>query len=244
MLVRRFHMVLSVPVFIYLYVYTAVMVFLILIGASIFSLVFRGLGGDEVVADLLQDLPGGRIGAMIAVMLLMFLLGFVLDFIEITFVVVPIVGPVLLAIDDTLARKRGLKIFGVGMHHDPPISTRKVALTNWGHSWVVLGVIVRFPFCADRFFCLPILFRLYVNKKTATRKRLRYRTRPELAVEMLEKLCKHRQNKRFHAIVDSAFGGKSVLGRLPANCDLTSRLVGDARLYEAPPARKPWENRP
>jgi len=73
------------------------MVFLILVGASVFSLVFRGLGGDEIVASLLNDLPGGRIGAMIAVMLLMFLLGFVLDFIEITFVVVPIVGPVLLA---------------------------------------------------------------------------------------------------------------------------------------------------
>ena len=58
---------------------------------------FRGLGGDEIVANLLNDLPGGRIGAMIAVMLLMFLLGFVLDFIEITFVVVPIIGPVLLA---------------------------------------------------------------------------------------------------------------------------------------------------
>jgi tripartite ATP-independent transporter DctM subunit len=73
------------------------MVFLILIGASIFSLVFRGYGGDEIVADLLTSLPGGKIGAMLAVMLLMFLLGFVLDFIEITFVVVPIVGPVLLA---------------------------------------------------------------------------------------------------------------------------------------------------
>jgi tripartite ATP-independent transporter DctM subunit len=73
------------------------MVFLILVGASVFSLVFRGLGGDEIVANLLNDLPGGRIGALFAVMLLMFLLGFVLDFIEITFVVVPIVGPVLLA---------------------------------------------------------------------------------------------------------------------------------------------------
>jgi TRAP-type mannitol/chloroaromatic compound transport system permease large subunit len=73
------------------------MVFLILIGASIFSLVFRGFGGDEVVAGLLNDLPGGKFGAMLAVMLLMFLLGFVLDFIEITFVVVPIIGPVLLA---------------------------------------------------------------------------------------------------------------------------------------------------
>jgi len=73
------------------------MVFLILIGASVFSLVFRGFGGDTVVANLLGNLPGGRFGAMLAVMLLMFLLGFVLDFIEITFVVVPIVGPVLLA---------------------------------------------------------------------------------------------------------------------------------------------------
>jgi len=73
------------------------MVFLILVGASIFSLVFRGFGGDEVVAGLLTDLPGGVFGAMLAVMLLMFLLGFVLDFIEITFVVVPIVGPVLMA---------------------------------------------------------------------------------------------------------------------------------------------------
>ncbi len=73
------------------------MVFLILIGASVFSLVFRGYGGDDGVRELLGHLPGGAIGAMLAVMLLMFLLGFVLDFIEITFVVVPIVGPVLLA---------------------------------------------------------------------------------------------------------------------------------------------------
>ena len=72
------------------------MVFMILIGASIFSLVFRGYGGDRLVHELLLDLPGGVFGAMLIVMLLMFLLGFVLDFIEITFVVVPIVGPILL----------------------------------------------------------------------------------------------------------------------------------------------------
>jgi tripartite ATP-independent transporter DctM subunit len=73
------------------------MVFLILIGASVFSLVFRGYGGDDGVRGILDSLPGGVAGAVIAVMLVMFLLGFVLDFIEITFVVVPIVGPVLLA---------------------------------------------------------------------------------------------------------------------------------------------------
>ena len=73
------------------------MVFLILIGASVFSLVFRGYGGDDGVRALLDSLPGGVFAAVLLVMLLMFVLGFVLDFIEITFVVVPIVGPVLLA---------------------------------------------------------------------------------------------------------------------------------------------------
>ncbi|MGI9238863.1 MAG: TRAP transporter large permease [Woeseiaceae bacterium] len=73
------------------------MVFMILIGASVFSLVFRGYGGDDGVRAVLEALPGGIVGAVILVMLVMFLLGFVLDFIEITFVVVPIVGPVLLA---------------------------------------------------------------------------------------------------------------------------------------------------
>lgn len=72
------------------------MVFIILAGAALFSLVFRGLGGDDTVKDLLTDMPGGVAGAMITVMIVMFVLGFFLDFIEITFVVVPIVAPVLL----------------------------------------------------------------------------------------------------------------------------------------------------
>jgi tripartite ATP-independent transporter DctM subunit len=72
------------------------MVFMILIGATVFSLVFRGYGGDELVQSLFVDMPGGRIGAMIVVMMVIFLLGFILDFIEITFVVVPIIGPILL----------------------------------------------------------------------------------------------------------------------------------------------------
>lgn len=73
------------------------MVFLILIGASIFSLVFRGLGGEELIHSLFDNLPGGVFTACLLVMLIIFLLGFILDFIEITFVVVPIVAPVLLS---------------------------------------------------------------------------------------------------------------------------------------------------
>lgn len=72
------------------------MVFLILIGASVFSLVFRGFGGEELLQDFFADLPGGVFTAMLLVMLVIFLLGFILDFIEITFVVVPIIAPILL----------------------------------------------------------------------------------------------------------------------------------------------------
>ena len=75
------------------------MVFVILIGASMFSLTFRGLSGDEVVENFLHGLPGGTLTVLLLVMVVMFLLGFILDFLEIIFIVVPIVGPVLLQME-------------------------------------------------------------------------------------------------------------------------------------------------
>jgi TRAP-type mannitol/chloroaromatic compound transport system permease large subunit len=75
------------------------MVFVILIGAAVFSLVFRGLGGEEMVHEVLSNMPGGINGAIVIVMVVMFILGFFLDFIEITLVVVPMVAPVLLQSD-------------------------------------------------------------------------------------------------------------------------------------------------
>jgi len=73
------------------------MIFMILIGAALFSLVFKGFNGDAIVRDFLVDLPGGKFTGFIVVMLVMFFLGFILDFIEITFVIIPIVGPILLS---------------------------------------------------------------------------------------------------------------------------------------------------
>lgn len=149
---------------------------------------------------------------------------------------------VMLALDDTLARKRGLKMFGTGMHHDPLLSSRGMAVTNWGHSWVVLGVIIELPFRPGHFYCLPILFRLYLNTKSAVKHHRAYLTRPELAVQMLQRVCQHRESQQFHVIADSSYGGQSVLCCLPANCDLTSRLVKDARLYGPRPTRLPGTN--
>jgi hypothetical protein len=154
---------------------------------------------------------------------------------------VPLLAPgaVPLTLDDTLARKRGLKVFGAGMHHDPLLSSRNYAVTSWGHSWVVLAVRVQLPCVPGRFFSLPILFRLYLNQKAAARWRVAYRTRPELGLELLKRLCNSCPERRFHAYADSTYGGQSVLAWLPANCDFTSRLPLDARLYAPPPEHRP-----
>lgn len=148
-------------------------------------------------------------------------------------------GTIDLTLDDTLTPKRGVKTFGAGMHRDAQLSTRKVTVVRWGLDWVVLAVVARLPFCRDRVFSLPILVRLYLNKNAAARWRRTYRTRPQLAVALLEVLHQTHPERRFHLITDAAYAGESVLGQLPPTWDMTSRLPLNARLYEAPPPRRP-----
>jgi len=109
-------------------------------------------------------------------------------------------GIILLAVDDTLCRKRGLTVYGTGRHHDPLISSRAKPLVSWGHDWVVVTLILPFPFWASaKVWSLPSGFRLYRNRQGLTKgkktkrsqkssRRTRdpnHRTRPELAVELL-----------------------------------------------------------
>jgi hypothetical protein len=146
-------------------------------------------------------------------------------------------GTLWLTLDDTHARKYGRDVFGAGMHHNAMLSTRARRVVTWGLTWVVLCVAVRVPCCPDRVFSLPVLCRLYLNTKGAARWRRVYQSKPQLAVALLTRLCAHRPDRRFHALVDSTYGGQSVLAHLPPNCDLTSRLDLDARLHIAPPRR-------
>lgn len=147
-----------------------------------------------------------------------------------------------LVVDDTLCKKGGQHIFGTGMHRDALASTRKLARLSWGHNWVVVGVILEFAFSPRTSWCLPIAFRLYVTKKRPKSQRWKgpnrpYRTRPELAVEMLEMVAKWYPERRFLLVGDSSYGGGSVLKNLPANFELSSRIVMDARLYASPVPR-------
>ncbi len=147
-----------------------------------------------------------------------------------------------LVVDDTLCKKFGQHIFGTGMHRDAMASTRKLVALSWGHNWVVVGLVLTFPFAPRISWCLPFAFRLYVPKKRPKSQRWigpdgPHKTRPELAVEILEMIAAWYPERRFLLVGDSTYGGASVLQNLPPNFDLSSRIVMDARLFAPPPAR-------
>jgi DDE superfamily endonuclease len=173
-------------------------------------------------------------------------------------------------VDDTLCRKRGLTLYGAGMHYDPLISSRSKKLVSWGHDWVVLSVIVVHPFWAPtKVFALPIAARLYINRqgltkgkksqgKSATAKANKakgkatakadkatpkadpkHRTRPELALELIQLIARWSPDAEILVLGDSAYGGRSVLSHLPPNVHLISKVHPDGALYEpAPPKIK------
>ena len=204
-------------------------------------------------------------------------------------------------VDDSLCRKRGLTLYGAGMHYDPLISSRSKALVSWGHNWVVLCVIIVHPFWAPtKVFALPIAARLYLNRQGLTKgkkskgksakankakgkttarapakkangettakankttakapaKKLNskttakaqkakakadpnHRTRPELALELIQLVARWFPDAEILILGDSASGGRSVLSHLPPNVHLISKVHPKGGLYEpAPPKIK------
>ena len=174
-------------------------------------------------------------------------------------------GVIVLAVDDTLCHQRGLTVYGTGRHHDPLISSRARPLTSGGHDWVVVTLILHHPFWSPgKVWSLPLVFCLDRNrqgvtkgkaqglvklspKERAQRKRQEakqraadpnHRTRPQLAVQAISQLAEWFSSRQFLVTGDSAYGGKSVLSKLPAHVDLISHVPCDGALYEpaSPPA--------
>lgn len=152
------------------------------------------------------------------------------------------------AVDDTLCRKRGLTLYGAGMHHDPLISSRAKPLVSWGHDWVVLSLVIVNPWWAPtKVFSLPIAMRLYRNrqgvtkgKKSKTKKAKPnpdHRTRPQLAVELISLVAAWFPDDEIIVTGDSAYGGKSVLSQLPANVHLISHVHCKGAMYAPAPPR-------
>jgi hypothetical protein len=154
------------------------------------------------------------------------------------------------AVDDTLARKSGRHIWGAGMHHDPLRSTQKRPFFAFGHNFVVFSLQVAFPFAPTKYWAFPILVRMYRKRQTARRApgkdgkmerkqtgqatAKQYRTRPELALEMIQIVASWIPQRTLRLLGDSEYAGQSISRHLPENVELISRMNMKAALYALP----------
>jgi hypothetical protein len=163
---------------------------------------------------------------------------------------------ILLAGDDTLCRKRGLGLFGAGMHHDPLISSKAKKLVSWGHDWVTLCLVIVNPWWAPtKVFALPINMRLYRNRQGLTKGKKKkpqkspaknpdHRTRPELMREMLQNVADWFPERQFLFVGDSLYTGESVLRYLPKNMHMIGQVHPKGAMYEPAPEKKPGRGAP
>jgi SRSO17 transposase len=151
----------------------------------------------------------------------------------------PAEAAVRVAVDDTLAPKKGPHVFGIGSHLDAVRSTRGVLVFCFGHCWVMLAVLLPLPFSKERTWALPILFRLYRNKKECAKKKHPYRKKTELARETLDVLVGWAGARRIELAADSAYCNDTVMRGLPDSVVLFGAMRPDAVLTDPPPERGP-----
>jgi len=141
-----------------------------------------------------------------------------------------------LVLDDTMTAKKGAKVFGLGTHIDPVRSTAKHKVFSFGHCWVVLAVVVHFPF-SRRPWSLPILFRLYRSKKECAKNcNGKYWKKTELAREMLDVVHSWGPQRRFRVSTDCAYANATILRELPKTIHLVGAMRPDAVLTALPTA--------
>ncbi|MGF1580314.1 MAG: transposase, partial [Gemmataceae bacterium] len=176
-------------------------------------------------------------------------------------IVVRILAPdalLLWAVDDTLAKRRGLTIFGAAMHYDPLISSKNKKLVSYGHDWVVLCLLIVDPFWArGQVFALPMAMRLYQNRQGNKKKKKKtipkdqadstaaaHKTRPELAVELISLVSEWFAEEEHMILGDSAYGGQSVLSHQPENVHWISQVHPRGALYKPAGARQKGQRGP
>jgi hypothetical protein len=135
-----------------------------------------------------------------------------------------------LVVDDTLCHKRGAKVAFGGIFLDAVLSTKKHKTFRFGHNWVMLGVVVELSFRPQRYFCLPLLWRLY--EKQGTKSKKEHRTKSQLAAELMAQVAECCPQWQFVVVADSAYIGKHLLKARPQNVQVLGPLCWTAALYE------------
>lgn len=144
-------------------------------------------------------------------------------------------------VDDTLAPKKGPHVFGIGSHLDAVRSTKRQKIFCFGHCWVTLAVVMPVPF-STRTWALPLLFRLYRNKKECQRKGQPYRKKTQLARELLDFFSGWVSERRVELSMDSAYCNDTVMRGLAACFVVFGSMRPDAVLTEAPRTRRHHKN--
>lgn len=156
---------------------------------------------------------------------------------------VPANGAVRIALDDTLAPKKGAHVFGIGSHLDAVRSTKRQKIFCFGHCWVVLAVLVPMPF-SHRTWALPVLFRLYRTVKECEAKKQPHRKKTELARELLNLVVGWVGPRRLELSADAAYCNDTVLRGLAKSVVLFGAMRPDAVLTAPPPKRSGKGGRP
>jgi hypothetical protein len=138
-------------------------------------------------------------------------------------------GVVWVAVDDTLCHKRGAKVAFGGIFLDAVLSSKKHKTFRFGLNWVVLGIAVPIPMRTDRYFCLPVLWRLYRKKGQPGHK-----PRPQSAAELARRLAEANPDRTFWLVGDSAYINAAVLQGRPANLQVIGPLHWKAALFGRP----------
>jgi hypothetical protein len=144
---------------------------------------------------------------------------------------------VLLALDDTLCPKRGPRVFGIGSHRDAVLSSARHRVLRFGHVWVCLALVVRLP-CSARTFALPVCLRLYRTKKECAAHGAAFRTKTQLAAEMLHVVAAWLAGRRVRLVMDGAYCCEGVVKRLPEGFVALGPMRPDAALTRAAPQRR------
>ena len=138
-------------------------------------------------------------------------------------------GVVWIVADDTLCHKRGAQVAFGGIFLDAVLSSKRRKALRFGLNWVVLGIAVPIPMRPDRYFCLPVLWRLYRKKGQPG-----YRTRPQAAAELARKLAEANPGRAFWLVGDSAYINAATLRDRPTNLQVIGPLHWKAALFERP----------
>ena len=164
-------------------------------------------------------------------------------FVRLVSELIPADGVIVLAGDDTLAKKTGRKIYGTGYWRDGVLSTPKRVVTRWGLNFVTLGVVVRCPLWPMRDIYFPFLVRLHRKENTfATAEE--YQTSPQLLIEMVKVVAGWLPERRFYLAVDGGYANDVVFEGLPKNVVQFSRTRADASLYQLKPPPSGKRGRP